>query len=119
MKIVGYCLRVWSEEGRSLESAIGMLEDQEEGMVQVVLGELVERHDSKGYARQLIKSTLLEIAKVDHLIEFGASKADSLIIRSTPKLDAKDSVRSKDEPIKGNSYILKVPDKYSKVRLYA
>ena len=40
----------------------------------MILKELIERHDTKNYAKQIIKNTLLEIAKIDHSIDFKGNE---------------------------------------------
>lgn len=45
-------------------------------MIQLFLSEITERSDTKNYAKQVIKNTLLEIAKIDHVLDFRRNEED-------------------------------------------
>lgn len=85
----------------------------------MILKELIERHDTKNYAKQIIKNTLLEIAKIDHFIDFKGNEQDEKTsFKSTSKLELKSKV-SEESPMKQMKNNQNKPyDKRSKVKQY-
>ena len=41
-------------------------------MPNLIISEFIERNDIKNYAKQVIKNTVLEIAKVDHVFDYAS-----------------------------------------------
>lgn len=69
---------------------------QEENLIQLFLCEITERSDTKNYAKQVIKNTLLEIAKIDHVIDFRKNEEDERLMpeKHLLKLSNKESSKS-------------------------
>lgn len=79
---------------------------------------MAERGDAKQYAKIIARNTILEIAKLDHAIDFRASEEDDDLLKSTMKLEHKES-KHHESPSKLNYNQLKPEDRRSRVKLYS
>jgi hypothetical protein len=79
---------------------------------------VIERNDIKNYAKQVIRSTLVEVAKVDHAIDFRRiEEEEKMMSEKMLKLSNKESMKSQNEiPIKVKS---SQTDKKSKICQYS
>jgi hypothetical protein len=66
LKILIFCIKNIVEDKKHY-SEINL---QKEGLNIMILNEIIERNDIKYYAKQIIRNTLLEVAKLDHAIQF-------------------------------------------------
>jgi hypothetical protein len=118
LKLILFCLKkVTAEQKHYFE-----INFQQEGLYHLILTEVLERSEIKNYAKQVVKNTLLEIAKVDHLIDFRQTEEESMIAEKSSliKLSAKESSRSQNEsPIKANRISNPGVDKKSKLKVYS
>ena len=88
LRIIVFCIRrVANRKKHYFE-----IDFQEEGLPNLLLREIVERIEVKTYAKQVIKNTLLEIAKLDHTIDFKQEE-QTLPEASMIRLKEKDSSR--------------------------
>ncbi len=102
LKIIAFCLKKEIADKKHYFE----INFHEENFSQLILHEVIERGEIKSYAKQLIKNTLLEIAKVDHVIDFRSNDEDEkLLPEKTLKLKDKESSKSINEsPIKTHGY---------------
>lgn len=72
LKIIVFCVRKLVEDKKHYFD-INLMEKD---FIQLLLAEIAERSDAKQYAKIIARNTILEIAKLDHAIDFKPSEED-------------------------------------------
>ena len=118
LKILIFCFKKLTPEKKHYFE----LNFQEDSIYTQVLRQVLERNEIKQYSKQIIKNTLLEIAKVDHPLDFKEPPEDERLNQSQYlfKMKHKESQNAREQsPIKAARQSTGSIDKHSRVSLYS
>lgn len=82
VKILTFCLRKVVGDNKHYYQ----IDFNEESLSHLLLSQFIERSEIKNYAKQVTKATLMEIVKIDHVIDFKKEENDGEKIMSEKTL---------------------------------